>query len=183
MTEVKWSESCSVVSDSFWPHGLYSPRNSPGQSTGVGSLSLLQGIFPTQGLTPGLPHCGRILYKLSHKGSKWQRCCLNYDAASIVTVFPEQQGSSSERLPAFQVHAPWQDFSRGLRLPFPWETWALCEPCRGCWLTLQGLQMLPGLLPRLSTTTSRAGVGLYANFHPKHAACYSASRKLSKDTD
>ena len=51
------------------PHGLYSPWNSPGQTTGVGSLSLLQGIFPTQGLNPGLPHCRQILYPLSHKGS------------------------------------------------------------------------------------------------------------------
>ena len=63
------SESCSVVSDSLWPHGLYSPWHFPGQNTGVGSLSLLQGIFPTQGLNPGLPHCRRILYLLSHKGS------------------------------------------------------------------------------------------------------------------
>ena len=43
--------------------------NSPGKNTGVGSLSLLQGIFPTQGLNPGLPHCRWILYHLSHKGS------------------------------------------------------------------------------------------------------------------
>ena len=42
------SESRSVVSDSLRPHGLYSPWNFPGQNTGVGSLSLLQGIFPTQ---------------------------------------------------------------------------------------------------------------------------------------
>ena len=34
-----------------------SPWNSPGKNTGVGSLSLLQGIFPMQGLNPGLPHC------------------------------------------------------------------------------------------------------------------------------
>ena len=46
-----------------------SPWNSPGQNTGVGSLSLLQGIFPTQGSNPGLPHCRRILYQLSHQGS------------------------------------------------------------------------------------------------------------------
>ena len=45
------------------------PWNSPGQNTGVGSLSLLQGIFPTQGSNPGLPHCRRILYHLSHQGS------------------------------------------------------------------------------------------------------------------
>ena len=42
-------ESRSVVSDSLQPHGLYSPCNSPGQNTGVGSHALLQGIFPTQG--------------------------------------------------------------------------------------------------------------------------------------
>ena len=45
------------------------PWNSPGQNTGVGSLSLLQGTFLTQGLTPGLLHCRRILYQLSHKGN------------------------------------------------------------------------------------------------------------------
>ena len=60
------SESHSVAS--LWPHGLYSPWNAPGQNTGVDSLSLLQGIFPTQGSNPGLPHCRWILYQLSHKG-------------------------------------------------------------------------------------------------------------------
>ena len=57
------------MSDSLRPHGLYSPWNSPGRNTGVGSLSLLQGIFPTQGSNPGLLHCRQILYQLSHKGS------------------------------------------------------------------------------------------------------------------
>ena len=60
------SASCSVVSESSGPH---CPWNSPGQNTGVGNLSLLQGIFPTQGSNPGLPHCRQILYQLSHKGS------------------------------------------------------------------------------------------------------------------
>ena len=60
--------SRSVVSDSV-THGLYSPWNSPGQNTGVGSLCLFQGIFPTQGLNPTLPHCRQIHYQLSHKGS------------------------------------------------------------------------------------------------------------------
>ena len=63
------SESSSVLSDSLRPHELYSPWNSPGQSTGVGSLSLLQGIFPTQGSNPGLLHCRQILCQLNHKGS------------------------------------------------------------------------------------------------------------------
>ena len=57
------------MSDSLWPHGLSSPWNSPSQNTGVGSLCLPQGIFPTQGLNPGLPHCGQILYQLRHQGS------------------------------------------------------------------------------------------------------------------
>ena len=51
------SEICSIASDSLWPHGLYSPWNSSGQNTGVGSLSLLQWIFPTQELNQGLLHC------------------------------------------------------------------------------------------------------------------------------
>ena len=63
------SASHSVVSNSLQPHGLYSSWNSPGQNHGVGSLSLLQGIFPTQSLKPVLSHCRQILYQLSHKGS------------------------------------------------------------------------------------------------------------------
>ena len=51
------------------PIELYSPWNPPGQNTEVGSLSLLQGIFPTQELNPGLLHYRQILYQLSHKGS------------------------------------------------------------------------------------------------------------------
>ena len=53
----KWkSLSCVQL---FVTHGLYSPCNSPGQKTGVGSLSLLQEIFPTQGSNSGFPHCRR----------------------------------------------------------------------------------------------------------------------------
>ena len=105
----KVCESCSVVSNSLWPRGLYSPWNSPGQNTGVGSLSLLQGkssqsrdwtqvsriagrfftselqekpknngvgslpllqrIFPTQELNQGLLYCRQILYQLNYQGS------------------------------------------------------------------------------------------------------------------
>ena len=63
------SESCSVMSNFLQSHRLYSPCNSQGQNTGVGSLSLLQGIFQTQELNPGLLHCRQILYQLSYKGS------------------------------------------------------------------------------------------------------------------
>ena len=69
------NESLSVVTIPLWPHGLYSPWNSPGQNTRVGSLSLLQGIFPSQESNWVLLHCMQILYQLSHKGSprilKW----------------------------------------------------------------------------------------------------------------
>ena len=63
----KWKSL--IMSDSLWPHGLCSLWNSPGQNTRVGSLSLLQETFPAQGSNPGLPHCRRILYQLSRKGS------------------------------------------------------------------------------------------------------------------
>ena len=62
-----------------------SPWNSPGQNTVVGSCSLLQGIFPTQGSNPGLPHCRQILHQLSHHRNprilEW-------------VVFPFSRGSS-----------------------------------------------------------------------------------------
>ena len=72
-TSTQRTESCSVMSDSFQLHGHY---NLPGSSV-CGILqarilewvaySFLQGIFPTQGSNLGLPHCGRILYHLSHQ--------------------------------------------------------------------------------------------------------------------
>ena len=68
------SVDCSVMSDSLQPLGLYPTRllcpwNFPGKNTGVGCHFLLQGIFPTQGLNPGLLHCRQMLYHLSHQGS------------------------------------------------------------------------------------------------------------------
>ena len=77
LLEVKWSKSHSIISDSLRPHGLYSPWNSPGQNIGVGSLSLLQGIFPTQGLNPGLLHCRWILYRAMRKPI-CKICCLTH---------------------------------------------------------------------------------------------------------
>ena len=59
--KVKVAQSCPTLWDP-----MDCPWNSPGQNPGVGSLSLLQGIFPTQGSNPGLPHCRQILYQLSH---------------------------------------------------------------------------------------------------------------------
>ena len=63
--KVKEVQSCPTLFDPM----DCSPWNSPGQNTGACSLSLLQGIFPTQGSNPGFLHCRCILYQLSHKGS------------------------------------------------------------------------------------------------------------------
>ena len=94
--EPKWtppwthSESCWILSGSLKPHGMYSPWTSPGQNTGVGSLSLLQGILPTQGSNPGLLPWRWILYQLSHQGSprilEW-------------IAYPFSRGSSQPRNP------------------------------------------------------------------------------------
>ena len=58
--------NCSVMSD---PPGSVVHGDSPGKNTGVGCCALLQGIFPTQGLNPDIPHCRQILYCLNHEGS------------------------------------------------------------------------------------------------------------------
>ena len=62
--KVKVAQLCLTLCDpmDYTDHGIL-------QNTGVGSCSLLRGIFPTQGSNTGLPHCRRILYQLSHKGS------------------------------------------------------------------------------------------------------------------
>ena len=62
---------CSLPGSSV--HG-----DSPGKNTGVGSLSLLKGIFPTQASNPGLPHCRWILYHLSHQRSPRILECVSY---------------------------------------------------------------------------------------------------------
>ena len=64
----------SVMSDPLQAHELYPTRllcpwGSPGKNTRLGSQSLLQGIFLTQGVNPGLLRCRQILYLLSHQGS------------------------------------------------------------------------------------------------------------------
>ena len=64
--KVKVTQPCPTLCD---PMDLNSPRNSPGQNTGVGSLSFLQRIFPTQGSNPWLLHSRRILYQRSYQGS------------------------------------------------------------------------------------------------------------------
>ena len=66
-TQCKWKSLSHIrLFETLW---TIQSCNSPGQNTEVGSHSILQGIFPTQGLNPGFPHCRQILYQQSHKGS------------------------------------------------------------------------------------------------------------------
>ena len=85
--KVKVTQACATLCD---PMDLYSPWNSPGQNTGEGSPSLLQGIFPTQGSNPGLLHCRRVLYQLSHQGSpRMLECSLSL----LQWIFPTQEAN------------------------------------------------------------------------------------------
>ena len=119
------SESCSVVSDPLRPCGLYSPWNSPGQNPGVGSLSLLQGIFPTQGWNPGLPHCRQILYQLSHKGSL-RSCVRGAQSHSprnwgLVPQYMNLRSGDTD-IPSTTPHPedkPRQGWCKGLKTPAP----------------------------------------------------------------
>ena len=68
--------NCSIVSDSLQLYGLeltrfFCPWASPGKNTGVDCHFLLQRIFRTQGLNPGLLHCRQILYHLSYREVLW----------------------------------------------------------------------------------------------------------------
>ena len=71
-----WLSLCDPMDCS--PPGSSIHRHSPGKNSGVGCHSVLQGIFLTQGLNSGLPHCRQILYCLSHQGSprilEWVTC-------------------------------------------------------------------------------------------------------------
>ena len=98
------------------------PWNSIGQITGVGSLSLFQGIFPTQGLNPDLPYFGQILYQQSHKGSPPKSVKWSEVAQSCLTLWNPMDCS----LPGSSIHGVFQaiilewvatSFSRGSSQP------------------------------------------------------------------
>ena len=93
---------------------LYSPWNSPGQNTWVGSCSLLQGVFPTQGWSPGLPHCKQILYQLSHQGSPTILEWVAYPSFSRGSSSPRNQA----RVTCIAGTSEWQFFS------FPVSSWS-----------------------------------------------------------
>ena len=129
--KVKVKVSCSVALDSAIPWTvatrLLCPWNSPGKNTGVGCQSLLQRIFPSQGLSPSLLHCRQILHLLSHtswsglpfpspmhESEKWKwSCSVMSDSATPWTAAyqgPPSMGFSR------------QEYWSGLPLPSPWAT-------------------------------------------------------------
>ena len=85
------AQSCPTLCDPMdcSPPGSSVHGDFPGKNTGVGSLSLLQRIFPTQGLNPGLPHCRRILYCLNQQESpfRWIKALILIKSKSILSVF------------------------------------------------------------------------------------------------
>ena len=107
------SESFLVVSNSLWPLGLYSPWNSPGQNTGVGSLSLLQRIFPTQESNWCLLHCRQILYQLSYQRSPYIVVQFSSVSQSCLTLCNPMNCSTPglpihhQLLESTQTHAHW----------------------------------------------------------------------------
>ena len=94
--KVKVPQSCLILCDPM-DYIAYSPLyhiwNSPGQNTGVGSLSLLQGIFLTQELNQSLLHCRQILYQLSYQGAIYY--CLLYK--ELLQINSKQQNKNMTR--------------------------------------------------------------------------------------
>ena len=86
----------------YSPSGSSVHGDSPGKNTGVGCHVLLQGIFPTQGLNPGLPLCRQILYHLSHQRSPqellaWKWLSLPWTQRKSVVNMDSDQWHGSEQ--------------------------------------------------------------------------------------
>ena len=110
------------------PPGSPVHGDSPGKNTGVGGHALLQGIFPTQGSNPGLPHCGQTLYHLSHQGRKWQP----------TPVFLPGESHGQKSLMGYTVHGVAKSWTRlssftSLHLDL-WILWPM--DCGQPWLFL-----------------------------------------------
>ena len=97
----------TYLPDSLQPHRLYSPWNCPGHNPGVGSLSLLQGIFPTQGLNPDLlqfrrPRFNPGLGRSAVEGKGYPLQCSGLDNSMDCIVYGVTK--SRTRLGDFQFH-------------------------------------------------------------------------------
>ena len=107
----KVNVSCSVVSDSLPPHGLWPsilhPWDSPGKNTGVGCLSLLQGIFLTQGSNLSLLHCRQFLYRLSPGRSPGKEMAIHFSILAWEIPWTEEPC----RLQSIESQKSWRQLS------------------------------------------------------------------------
>ena len=148
--------SCAVVPDSLRPHALQPTRlpcpwNSPGKNTGVCCHALLQGIFPTQGLNPGLLNCGQILYQLSHQGSQTSPLFLGWRRTSQGEVL----FTGPTQTPSEQVQNSW-NLRNQIRI-----SWAFCDsPDRG-WKQNSLTRKITRFIPEFSMATCSARSSLY----------------------
>ena len=117
--------SCPTLCDLMdcSPPGSSVHGDSPGKNTGVGCHALLQGLFPTQGSNPGLPHCRWILYRLSHQGSPRR---LEWGAYPFSRITSRPRNQSGFSCIAGRFFTSWatrearEDWS-GLPIPSPGE--------------------------------------------------------------
>ena len=141
ISEVKVAQSCPTLCDPM----DHSPLNSPGQNTGVGSLSLLQGIFPTQGSNPGFPHGPRILSQLSQRGNRgnmipfkaqifkglkennndWALCDIPGTVLVTLDRFKQSRGIGTIVVPMLYKRilrqGEWNDLPKALSWWLPWD--------------------------------------------------------------
>ena len=121
---------------------LLCPWNSPGQNTGVGSCSLLQGIFPTQRSNPDLQNGRQILYQLSHPPGKYT--LLNFFISEVAQSCPTLCDPVGCSLPGFSIHGIFQarilewitmSFSRGSSWPRDWTQVSALQADSTVWAT------------------------------------------------
>ena len=94
-------QSCASLSNTMdcMPPGSSVRGDSPGRNTGVCCHPLLQGIFPTQGLKPNLPHCRKSLYRLNHQGS-------SAAVIAIVILYKDFPGGSEGKASVYNAGDP-----------------------------------------------------------------------------
>ena len=184
------SESDSVGSDSLRPRGLYSPWNSPGKNTGVGSLSLLQGIFPMQGLNPHLPHCGWTHLPAEPQGyslRRWRQecpgcgramCWLAVGRRLLFSIFQQnkaqqqQEISPKDLLIKWNCLWKWQKAGVSYLLSF-W--WAPCPSAGSACASLvpqSSWGLLPWVLELASPIHMPEVCALWALLSPLHPSSY-----------
>ena len=121
----------SVVSNSLQPHGLQPARllcpwDSPGKITRVDCHSLLQRIFPTQGLNPGLLHCRQILYHLSYREvltTVWNSLLTRHRNPALVLRTSVGIRSSTENTDSLSICLSTQSYGlQPARHIYPWDS-------------------------------------------------------------